>query len=32
MTATEGLKIYLKNEFANKRAELGISQEKWRKI
>ena len=28
MTATEGLKIYLKNEFANKRAELGISQEK----
>lgn len=28
MTATEGLKIYLKNEFANKRSELGISQEK----
>lgn len=27
MTATEGLKTYLKNEFASKRAELGISQE-----
>ncbi len=27
MTATENLKHYLKNEIANKRAELGISQE-----
>ena len=27
MTATENLKIYLKNELVNKRAELGISQE-----
>lgn len=28
MTASEVLKNYFKNEFGNKRAELGISQEK----
>lgn len=28
MTATEGLKNYLKKELVNKRTELGISQEK----
>lgn len=28
MTSTGGLKSYLKNELAGKRAELGISQEK----
>lgn len=32
MAASENLKYYLKNELGNKRAEMGISQEKMAEI